>query len=156
MSLVPFVQESNSIERINVATHEDVDAHLKFLKSDASISDLEEFVTAIQPDAVLRRKPGQNVRVGNHRPPPGGPLIESRLRDILEDPVMNPWETHCAYENLHPFTDGNGRSGRVLWLWQMGGTTFLERMAVHGIIGFLHMFYYQTLDNQDSRRQQGA
>jgi hypothetical protein len=35
-----------------------------------------------------------------------------------------------------PTTDGNGRSGRALWLWCMRGRAPL---------GFLHQFYYQTL-----------
>lgn len=164
-AIVPFVEESNRIERITVTTHEDVDAHLAFLKSDASVRDLEEFVSAVQPNAILRRKPGLNVRVGSHFPPPGGPLIESKLLDILEDMhrnpwqmhcaedmLMNPWQVHCAYENLHPFTDGNGRSGRVLWLYQMGGLDYLESASRSGIFGFLQAWYYQTLDNQDSRQ----
>ena len=44
-------------------------------------------------------------------------------------------ETHVRYELLHPFLDGNGRSGRALWLWLMGQAP----------LGFLHTFYYQTL-----------
>lgn len=47
-----------------------------------------------------------------------------------------PWEVHIAYEMLHPFTDGNGRSGRMLWAWQMRNFP----------LDFLHTFYYQTLN----------
>ena len=36
------------------------------------------------------------------------------MKNPTEDEV---WQTHLAYENIHPFMDGNGRSGRLLWLW---------------------------------------
>ena len=47
----------------------------------------------------------------------------------------------CRYETLHPFMDGNGRSGRILWAWQM-----IEHNIAPGLsLGFLHAYYYQTL-----------
>jgi Fic family protein len=38
----------------------------------------------------------------------------NKLRNPTEAEV---WQTHLAYEYIHPFIDGNGRSGRLLWLW---------------------------------------
>jgi hypothetical protein len=49
-----------------------------------------------------------------------------------------PLEAHVRYETLHPFTDGNGRTGRALWYWMMVGSSRAD-------LGFLHAFYYQTL-----------
>ena len=140
--LVGFVQESNRIEGIqrgisDPQTGREIEVHEWFLRLEkVTVADLEAFVHVIQSDAVLRRQIGLDVRVGNHIAPRGGPEIERRLKAILT--VMeSPYKTHLAYEDLHPFTDGNGRSGRVLWLWQMGG---------EAPIGFLHRFYYQALD----------
>lgn len=50
-----------------------------------------------------------------------------------------PYDVHQQYETLHPFTDGNGRSGRALWLWQM------IRDGQRAQLGFLHTWYYQSL-----------
>jgi len=139
-TLEDFITESNRIEGINRdPTQEEISAHEVLLANkEITVKDLEAFVSIIQPGAVLRSRPGLDVRVGNYYPPPGGPEIELRLEELLRTayPVINSYPTHLAYEQLHPFTDGNGRSGRTLWLWQIGGKAPL---------GFLHSFYYQTL-----------
>ena len=144
-NLSNFIVESNRIEGIYEINWFEVKAHEKFLKLEkVTVADLEEFVKVVQPGACLRRYPGMNVKVGNHIAPYGGPDIDPRLQAIL-DLNISPYERHLLYENLHPFTDGNGRSGRVLWLWNMGG-------LMNAPLGFLHHFYYQTLENQGSRR----
>ncbi len=153
-----FVHESNRIEGIERADSDpqfqvEVEAHHRFLRlSTPTVGDLERFIGAVTArgahPGVLRRHVGANVRVGAHVAPPGGPGITLRLEVLLED-----WKrrgahaTHVAYENLHPFTDGNGRSGRVLWLLQMGGIAPL---------GFLHEFYYQTLTAASRGRGDGS
>lgn len=135
-----FVAESNLIEGIHRAPlHAEVEASRHFLSLETiTIPDLEAFVEVCQPGARLRDKVGLNVRVGSYLPPAGSKKIRTGLQSIL-DGMGNetPFETHIKYESLHPFTDGNGRSGRILWLWGMGGNSPL---------GFLHKFYYQTLD----------
>ena len=144
IGLRAFLKESNQIESI----FEDPDAgqisaaELFLALPRIEVQNLCAVVSAFQPGAVLRDRPGLDVRVGDYFPPRGGPDVRDRLEELLlplarvgEPGAQNPHYIHCEYENLHPFTDGNGRSGRLLWLWQM-------RRAP---LGFLHHFYYQTL-----------
>ena len=140
-----FVLESNRIEGIHRATEVEVAAHEKFLALDyVTVDDLIKFVSVCQPDAKLRNVPGLDVWVGNHLPPCGGEGVQYALEVLLYS-MTTPYTTHLSYEHLHPFTDCNGRSGRVLWAWQMN--------KIHGKvpdIGFLHTFYYQTLGECDA------
>ena len=77
-TLEDFIRESNRIEGLHhEPTQPEIDVHAAFLVlRTVTVADLELFVAVIQPDAVLRRRYGQNVLVGNHKPPPGGPEIE--------------------------------------------------------------------------------
>lgn len=138
-----FVVESNRIEGIFKTLPAEVDAHIHFMELDVvEIEHLEKLVSICQPGALLRDKAGMDVRVGNYYPPPGGPEIRKSLQILLDNMAeWSPYEAHVAYEQLHPFMDGNGRSGRALWLWKMGHVPQL---------GFLHTFYYQALAAADS------
>ena len=141
--LTLFIEQSNLIEGIQrVASAAEFEAHKRFLDLEqVTIPDLEAFVEVIAPGKVLRRQPGMNVLVGSHIPPGGGPEIEMQLQTILDQANVgwnDPWRTHCEYEALHAFLDGNGRSGRVLWLWQQRGKPLPPLL-------FLHAAYYQSL-----------
>jgi hypothetical protein len=140
-----FVRESNRIEGITrEPTKEEIAATLELARvRRPCIDDLRAFVWVCAPGNVLRDKNGLNVRVGDHIAPSGGPEIRTRLDDLLAraaGPEADPWAIHVEYETLHPFTDGNGRSGRALWLNMM-----LRRGAYVPFRRFLHDFYYQTL-----------
>jgi hypothetical protein len=146
--LVGFIRESNKIERIDrEVTIGEIFAYKAFLGlKEITIEDVCDFVGEIEPRAILRNREGRNISIqgAEHLPPPGGLLIEDDLRRLLvrvSSLMLTPFHAHVRYERLHPFTDGNGRSGRAIWAWQM------KNLAAQPFaLPFLQRFYYQTID----------
>jgi Fic family protein len=67
------------------------------------------------------------VRVGKHVPPAAGD-VSPRMFELLEwwnqkaaslSPVLSSAILHYQFEWIHPFADGNGRTGRALALWEL-------------------------------------
>lgn len=149
-----WVAESNRIENISRhPTPEELAEHKRFVNTAAlTVDELQRFVFVYQRNAVLRDRPGLNVRVGSHIPPKGGPHIRTALEALLhaaEQRELDPWGAHVQYEMLHPFTDCNGRSGRVVWAWMTLRSWRPERVQY----GFLRAFYYETLQSVQARKE---
>ena len=145
--LTEFVRESNRIEGIlREPSNAEINAQEKLLHLEHVTTDnLEAFVSVIAPGHELRRHIGLDVSVGEHIAPPGGANIVVKLDEILDDVLeTDPYFIHQRYEHLHPFTDGNGRSGRALWLWTMQRHGMLKRALA---LGFLHNWYYSSLSH---------
>lgn len=143
MNLREFLEESNRIEGItrDVTEEQLAEAAIFLGIQDICVGDIKIIAKAFQPDAQLRDRSGMNVRVGSYTPIKGGPDVYTHLQKHLRHmKLFSPWRNHYDYETLHPFTDCNGRTGRLLWLWEMGG---IEKAP----LGFLHTFYYQTLSD---------
>lgn len=138
-----FILESNRIEGIHrEPSRKEMDEYQRFMALDSiTLADMRKFVNVYQPGAKLRDKKNMDVRVGSYFPPLGGPSIKRELEKILESAWLGrhspgaAYRIHQQYEKLHPFMDGNGRSGRMLWRWMMPSAP----------LGFLHTWYYQSL-----------
>ena len=67
------------------------------------------------------------VRVGDHIPPPPED-VSGLMMELLDwwnkgsaeiSPVISSAILHHRFESIHPFADGNGRTGRALALWEL-------------------------------------
>lgn len=148
VKLKEFLTESNRIEGITreVTSGELFIAAWFLGLPEIGVEHLQHVVEEFEPGAKLRNKTGMSVIVGKHRPMLGGPHMVGEVERLLfhvapeyDCDRRTPFRNHVEYEKLHPFTDCNGHSGRLLWLWQM------ERQG-GAPLGFLHTYYYQSLE----------
>lgn len=63
---------------------------------------------------------------GTRHTPPNAALVSEQLDALISwagqsafHPILLAAETHFRFEALHPFFDGNGRTGRLLMNWQL-------------------------------------
>jgi Fic/DOC family protein len=142
VELARFLRESLDIEGIERSvTTEEIDATITFLRGPLNGRSVCQLQAVYAPGNPLRDRPGMNVRVGRYIAPAGGPPIKDALDGMTDGGARpDPYEVHVAFELLRPFMDGNGRTGRAVWVWLM-----LESGQNPFTLSFLHRFYYQTL-----------
>lgn len=102
-----FLRESNRIEGEGPPTAAQILAAERFLALDSlTVDDLCALAESITDRGKLRDKPGMDVRVGSHRPPPGSPRMRQALKGVLDlarPGAWAPYDVHVEFESLHPF-----------------------------------------------------
>lgn len=122
-----YIHESNLIEGIDdpIADRDSLIAWIYLMDlyhapmSHERICATQRVITLHQNN-LLDHERGQyrtvGVRVGNRVCPIAQRVPELMKEWLLESLKMTPLEAHIEFERIHPFVDGNGRTGRML-LW---------------------------------------
>lgn len=90
---------------------------------------MEKICGTLRNEKVGFRQEQEGVYIGNpsartitYTPPDGGECLHTLLQNLEEfliqtedlDPLVRMSVAHYQFEAIHPFTDGNGRAGRIL------------------------------------------
>lgn len=169
--LYKAVSETTNETNINIATKEVLRyrealwAGFNELKNDNKIT--VELIKSIcnqikgsksgfrSPQAQVVIKRGESeFRTGEviYTPPRGEGLIESLIENLLEflnddekyqmDPLLKMCIAHYQFEAIHPFQDGNGRTGRIINLLYLCSKDLLNQPV-------LYMSKYIILNKED-------
>jgi Fic family protein len=96
-----------------------------------------------QNKASIRNTPGTTLRNTKgeviYTPPTGEPIIREKLtnlekfinEDLTVDPLIKMALMHYQFEAIHPFSDGNGRTGRILLLLYLKLSGLLDTPAIY-------------------------
>lgn len=96
-----------------------------------------------QNSASIRNTPGTTLKNSKgeviYTPPVGEGVIREKLSsletfintDSSLDPLIKMALTHYQFEAIHPFADGNGRTGRILLLLQLKLEKLLDVPAIY-------------------------
>lgn len=111
-------------------------AGLRYIERNAQIEairheDLFELHRILAGEVMDQGEAGRyrtiHVRVGKHVPPHPED-VSSLMHELLEwwrsesirlSPILSSSILHFRFEEIHPFADGNGRTGRALALWEL-------------------------------------
>lgn len=96
------------------------------------------------PQAIVTIKRGQSeFRSGEtvYTPPRGAGILENLMQNLVDylnddtrypaDPLLKMCITHYQFEAIHPFQDGNGRTGRILNLLYLVSKNLLTQPVLY-------------------------
>jgi Fic family protein len=133
-----------------------------------SLETLREVCGTLLDKPVQFRGPQDQVYIGNrtagtvtYTPPNGGPGLTDKLRNLEAylldpngvDPLIRMAVAHYQFEAIHPFADGNGRTGRIMNILYLLHERLLEipvlylsRYIIHNKIDYYRLLRSVTED----------
>ena len=163
-ALQAFLAESWDIEGLAPPTPDIVEATERFLALEClTVKDVVElhFYYCGNQECLRDKLDGRlDVSIGRYTAPPSGPDIADLLAKLLKQTeaaqtyrdgrrIESSYTMYLKFEALHPFTDGNGRIGRAIWLWYLltyEGSVWASCVR-QGVTPFKTTFHYQACDH---------
>lgn len=128
------------------------------------IKDTKEEIRPPQSQVVIRRG-NSEFRAGEviYTPPRGKGIVEEMMSNLIQylnedtstDPLLKMAIAHYQFEAIHPFSDGNGRTGRILNLLYLVNAGLLSHPILYLSKYIIHSkddYYY----NLSAVTQRGA
>lgn len=158
------IKNKNLVEHLEAKNHQSTLNYLfKEIKKGYQISEdfilklHEMLMNNIRPDAGIYRSHGVRI-VGANVPTANHLKVPSRVEELInvinkkhEDPIAHIAYIHSEFEQIHPFSDGNGRTGRLL----MAAMLLRENLPPAVIKKQKKTVYYKYLQRAQSKQGYG-